>query len=325
MIMTNVNYRTVVASGIREEMERDERVFLMGQGVQAGGSYGTSEGLFDVFGPERVRDTPISEDAMVGCALGAAITGLRPIVEILYCDFALRAMDQIGNQVAKYRYMSGGRLSVPLVIRTSCGYGASRGSQHSQSLEAMFYHFPGLKIVIPSSAYTAKGLLKSAIRDDNPVVILESFLFYRTSGPPPEGEYTIPLGKAEIKRQGKDITLLALSAMVSEAMKAADVLAKEGIDVEVIDPQTLVPLDMETIIASLQKTNRLLVVEGGTKRGGVGSEIIASVIEEAFDCLDAPPSRLAVPNTPIPFASAMEKVVLPSSSSIAAEVRRMLG
>jgi pyruvate/2-oxoglutarate/acetoin dehydrogenase E1 component len=323
--MKDVNYRTVVASGIREEMERDDRVFLMGQGVQAGGSYGTSEGLCSIFGPERVRDTPISEDAMVGCALGAAITGLRPIVEILYCDFTLRGMDQIANQVAKYRYMSGGRLSLPLVIRTSTGYGASRGAQHSQSLEAMFFHFPGLKIVMPSSAYTAKGLLKSAVRDDNPVVIVESFLFYKTSGPMPEGEYTIPLGKAEVKREGKDITLLALSAMVSEAMKAADVLAGEGIDVEVIDPQTLVPLDMETIVNSLQKTNRLLVVEGGTKRGGVGSEIIASVIEEAFDYLDAPPARLAVPNTPIPFALTMEGLVLPSSLSIAKEIRRMLG
>ena len=322
--MKNMNYRAFVAGGIREEMERDGRVFLMGQGVQAGGSYGTCEGLFNLFGPERVRDTPISEDSVVGCALGAAITGMRPIVEILYCDFALRAMDQIVNQVAKYRYMSGGRMSVPLVIRTACGYGASRGAQHSQSLEATFFHFPGLKIVVPSSAVNAKGLLKSAVRDDNPVIIMESFLFYGTSGPVPEEEYTTPLGKAEVKREGKDITLLAVSAMVSQAMKAAEVLAGEGIDVEVIDPLTLVPLDMETIVNSVRKTNRLLVVEGGPKRGGVGSEIISSVIEEAFDYFDCPPSRLALPNTPMPFSSKMEGLVLPSSLSIANEIRRML-
>ncbi|MBN1830125.1 MAG: alpha-ketoacid dehydrogenase subunit beta [Deltaproteobacteria bacterium] len=322
--MKDVNYRTVVAGAIREEMERDERVFLMGQGVQAGGSYMTCEGLFDLFGPDRVRDTPISEDSVVGCAVGAAITGLRPIVEILYCDFALRAMDQIANQAAKYRYMSGGRMAAPMVIRTSCGYGASRAAQHSQSLESMFFHFPGLKIALPSSAYTAKGLMKSAIRDDNPVIIMESFQFYRTAGPAPEGDYTIPLGKAEVKKEGTDITLLAISAMVPQAMKAADSLAGEGIDVEVIDPLTLVPLDMETIVNSVQKTNRLLVVEGGTKRGGVGSEIIASVVEEAFDHLDCPPSRLAVPNTPIPFASNMEDLVLPNSASIANAIRRML-
>ena len=323
--MKNMNYRAFVAEGIREEMERDERVFLMGQGVEAGGSYGTSVGLFSHFGPDRVRDTPICEDSVVGCALGAAITGMRPIVEILYCDFTLRAMDQIANQVAKYRYMSGGRLSVPLVIRTACGYGGSRGAQHSQSLEAAFFHFPGLKIVVPSSAVNAKGLLKSAVRDDNPVIIMESFLFYGTSESVPEDDYIIPLGKAEVKREGKDITLVAISAMVPQAMKAAEALAGEGIDVEVVDPLTLVPLDMKTIVNSLQKTNRLLVVEGGTMRGGVGSEIIASVIEEAFDYLDTPPSRLAVPNIPIPFASKMERLALPSSSSIAAEIRRMLG
>lgn len=323
--MKNMNYRAFVTAGIREEMERDERVFLMGQGVQAGGGYGTCEGLFNIFGADRVRDTPICEDSMVGCALGAAITGMRPIVEILYTDFALRAMDQIANQAAKYRYMSGGRMSVPLVIRTGCGYGASRGAQHSQSLEATFSHFPGLKVVVPSSAVDAKGLLKSAVRDDNPVIIIESFLLFGTSGPVPDEEYTIPLGKAEVKREGKDITLLAISAMVLQAMKAAEALAGEGIDVEVIDPRTLVPLDMETIVNSVKKTSRLLVVEGGAKRGGVGGEIISSVIEEAFDYFDCPPSRLAVPNTPIAFSSKMEKFLLPNSLSIASEIRRMLG
>ncbi len=322
--MKNMNYRSALVEAIREEMERDERVFLMGQGVQAGGSYKTSEGLFDQFGPERVRDTPISEDSVVGCAVGAAITGMRPIVEILYCDFTLRAMDQIANQAAKYRYMTGGQMSVPIVIRTSCGYGACRAAQHSQSLEAMFFHFPGLKIVVPSNPRDAKGLFKSAVRDDNPVIFVESFLFFGASGPVPEGEYTIPLGKAEVKREGKHITLLAISAMVSESLKAAESLASDGIDVEVIDPLSLVPLDMTTILSSVQKTNRLLVVEAGPKRGGVGAEIISSVIEEAFDYLDSPPARLAVPNTPMPFASKMEAFVLPNSDRIAEEVRLML-
>jgi len=322
--MNNRSYRSAVAEAIREEMDRDESVFLMGQGVQAGGSYGTSGGLYEHFGPDRVRDTPISEDAVVGCAVGAAITGFRPVVEILYCDFTLRAMDQIANQAAKYRYMSGGRLCVPLVIRTSCGYGACRAAQHSQSLESMFFHFPGLKIVLPSSPATAKGLLKSAIRDDNPVIFIESFLFFGTSGSVPEGDFTIPLGQAEVKREGRDITLLAISAMVPEAIKAADALSLEGIDVEVIDPLTLVPLDMKTIVKSVQKTNRLMVVEAGTKRGGVGSEIISSIVEEAFDYLDAPPLRLAVPNTPIPFSGEMEGFVLPNSKKISEKIRGML-
>jgi pyruvate/2-oxoglutarate/acetoin dehydrogenase E1 component len=322
--MKNMPYLSALAEAIREEMERDERVFLMGQGVQVGGSYKTAVGLFDRFGPERVRDTPISEDSVVGCAVGAAITGMRPIVETGSFDFALRAMDQIANQAAKYRYMSGGKLSVPIVIRTACGYGASRAAQHSQSLEALFFHFPGLKIVVPSTPRDVKGLFKSAIRDDNPVIVIDSHLLFRTEGPVPEGEWIIPLGEAEVKREGKDITVVGISTMVIECLKAAEELARDGIDTEVLDPRTLVPLDLPCIIRSVQKTNHLLIVEAGPKRGGVGAEIISSVVEAAFDYLDAPPARLAGSNTPVPFAPQMESFVLPNRVRIAEEVHRIL-
>jgi len=319
-----IMYVSAIAEATAEEMERDERVFIMGQGVEGGGSFKSALGLLERFGPERVRDTPISEDSVVGCAVGAAITGWRPIVQILFCDFTLRAMDQIGNQAAKYLYMTGGQMSVPLVIRTSIGIGANRAAQHSQSLEPMFQHFPGLKIALPSTPYDVKGLLKSAVRDDNPVIFIESFALYGTKGIVPEEEYTIPLGEADIKREGKDITIVAVSAMVPEALRAAEDLEREGIDAEVLDPRTLVPLDLPGIVRSIQKTNRLLVVEAGPKRGGVGAEIVSSVMEEAFDYLDSPPARLAVPNTPIPSAPQMEAFVLPNSASIAREVRRML-
>lgn len=323
--MKEITFLSALIEAMREEMERDDRVFLMGQGVQAGGSYRTAVGLLERFGPERVRDTAIAEDSVVGCAVGAAITGMRPIVEILYFDFALRAMDQIVNQAAKYRYITGGQMSVPLVIRTTCGYGASRAPQHSQSLEATFMHFPGLKIVLPSTPRDAKGLLKSAIRDDDPVILIDSLPLFGTKGPVPEGDYTIPLGRAEVKREGKDVTIVAISTMVLESLRAAQDLAGDGIDVEVLDPRTLVPLDLPAIVRSVQKTNRLMVVEAGCKRGGVGAEIITSVMEEAFDYLDSPPVRLAVPDTPIPFASQMEALVLPNRAQIAEGVRRLLG
>jgi pyruvate/2-oxoglutarate/acetoin dehydrogenase E1 component len=319
-----ITYLTAFNEAMREEMERDDRVLLLGQGVQGGGSYKTAVGLFDRFGPERVRDVPISEDSTVGCAVGAALTGLRPIVEILYCDFLLRAMDQIGNQAAKYRYMSGGQMSVPLVIRTTCGYGSSRGATHSQTLGAMLFQFPGLKVVLPSTPRDAKGLLKSAIRDEDPVVVLDSFLLFPLKGSVPEEDYTIPLGQADVKREGKDITVVALSTMVHEALKAAEDLAREGVEVEVVDPRTLVPLDLTTIVHSVKKTNRLMVVEPGSQRGGAGAEIIACIVKEAFDYLDSPPVRLAVPDTPIPFASSMENYVLPDRTKIGEEIRRLL-
>ena len=322
--MKEINCLAASIEAIREEMERDARVFLMGQGVQAGGSYKTAVGLLDRFGPERVRDVPVAEESMVGFAVGAAMTGMKPIVEFLYCDFVLRAMDQIANQAAKYRYMTGGATSVPLVIRTTCGYGSGRGSQHSQSLEATFSHFPGLKIVLPATPRDVKGLLKTAIRDEDPVIFMDHFPLFGMKGPVPEGDFTIPFGEAEVKRAGKDVTVVAFSTMVLESLRAAEELGREGIDAEVVDPRTLVPLDLPAIVQSVKKTNHLVVVEAGCKRGGIGAEIITSIIEEAFDYLDSPPVRLAVPDTPIPFSSQMENFVLPNRSKIGAEIRRML-
>lgn len=322
--MKEMTYIAAMIEAVREEMERDERVYLLGQGIQDGGSYRTAVGLFERFGPDRVCDLPVAEDAGVGCALGAAITGLRPFLEVLYCDFLFRGMDQIINQVAKFRYMSGGQMSVPLVIRTTSGHGGNRGAQHSQSVEATFMHFPGLKIAVPSTPRDVKGLIKAAIRDDDPVIIVDAFLLLRTKGPVPEEDYTIPVGKAEVKREGKHVTVVALSTMVLEALRAAEDLAREGIEVEVLDPRWLVPLDLPAIVRSVQKTNRLVVVEAGVKRCGVGGEIISSVIEQAFDYLDSPPVRLAVLDTPIPFATKMEDFVMPNRTKIAAEIRRLL-
>ena len=322
--MKDMTYLSAVIATLGEEMEKDNRVFLMGQNVQGGGGYKTTAGLFERFGPDRVLDTPIAEDSSVGCALGAALTGMRPVLEILFCDFALRAMDQIANQAAKYRYMTGGQMAAPLVLWIHCGYGGSRGIHHSQSLESMFLHFPGLKVVLPSTPRDAKGLLKSTLRDGDPVIFMDHVSLFGKKGPVPEEEYTIPLGKAEVKREGKDVTIVAFSAMVHESLRAAETLAGEGIEVEVLDPRTLVPLDLSTIVGSVRKTNRLLLVEGGNKRGGVGADIISSIVEEAFDYLDFPPVRLAVPDTPLPFASQMEALLLPNATRIEEEVRRML-
>ncbi len=323
--MKEMTYLAALIEAMREEMERDERVFYFGQGAKAGGPYNTAAGLFDRFGPGRVFDVPIAEDSVLGVAVGAALTGMRPIMEILYIDFAFRAMDQLINQAAKYRYMTGGQVSVPLTVRTACGYGSSRGAQHSQGLEGTFLHFPGLKVVIPSTPADVKGLFKAAIRDEDPVLMIDHFLLFGTKGAVPDGEHLVALGKADIKRTGKDVTVVALSVMVIEALRAAEDLAREGVEVEVIDPRTLVPLDLRTIVQSVKKTNRLLIVEGGCRSGGVGSEVAARVMEEAFDYLDGPPVRLAVPDTPIPFASAMERFVLPGKEKIVKEARKMLG
>jgi pyruvate/2-oxoglutarate/acetoin dehydrogenase E1 component len=322
--LREMTYLSALIEAMREEMERNDRVVYFGQGAKAGGPYNTAAGLFNRFGPERVYDVPIAEDSVLGCAVGAALTGMRPILEILYCDFTLRAMDQLINQAAKYRYMTGGQVSVPVVVRTACGYGSSRGVQHSQGLEGTFLHFPGLKVVVPSTPADVKGLFKAAIRDEDPVLMMDHFLLFGSKGPVPDGEHLVPLGKAEVKREGKDVTLVALSVMVLEALRAAAELAREGIEVEVVDPRTLVPLDVSPILQSVKKTNRLMIVEGGCRSGGVGSEIAARVVEEAFDYLDCPPVRLAVPDTPIPFASAMEKFVLPGKDKIIKEARAML-
>ncbi|MBI3030787.1 MAG: alpha-ketoacid dehydrogenase subunit beta [Candidatus Rokubacteria bacterium] len=323
--MRKITYREAVREALREEMIRDARVFLLGEDIaEFGGSYKVTEGLLAEFGPERVRNTPISEAAIVGAALGAALMGMRPVAEIMYIDFIGIAMDQIVNQVAKVKYMFGGKARVPLVLRTQGGGGRSSGAQHAQSLEAWFVHVPGLKVVMPSTPYDAKGLLKSAIRDDNPVMFIEHKLLYATQGEVPDADYTVPLGVADVKRDGRDITVVATSRVVHLAMAAADRLATQGIEVEVVDPRTLVPLDEEAILASVKKTNRLVIAQEATPRCSVASEIAAIVTERAFDDLDAPIARVTALPTPVPFAPALEQHVLPDEEKLIAAVHAAL-
>ncbi len=306
-------------------MQRDASLMLMGEDIgRYGGIFGVTKGLLEEFGPHRVRSTPISESAIIGSALGAAMTGIRTVAEIMYIDFTPCAMDQIVNQVAKMRYMSGGKVKVPLVIRTQQGGGRGNAAQHSQSLEALFFHIPGLKIVVPSTPYDARGLLKSAIRDDNPVIFIEHKLLYATKGPIPDGEYLIPFGQADIKREGKDVTILSFSYMVLKALKAAQYLAGEGIETEVIDLRTLVPLDLETILRSVRKTNRVVIVHEGCRRGGIGAEIACCIQEEAFDYLDAPIERIGALNVPIPYSEPLENAVIPKEEDIIRGVKKLL-
>jgi pyruvate dehydrogenase E1 component beta subunit len=324
-----------------EEMERDPSVFLLGEDIAVfGGAYRVTEGLLARFGESRVRDTPISEAAIVGAAVGAAMTGLRPVVEIQFNDFLACAMDQIVNQAAKMRFMMGGQVTVPLVIRAPVG-ATGRAAQHSQSLEAWFMHAPGLKVAFPSTPYDAKGLLKSAIRDDNPVMFFEHKLLYGGSSPggkaktavdglgeafrpAPAGEYVVPFGVADVKRPGRDVTVVATGLMVHKALAAAAALAAEGIEVEVIDPRTLVPLDRAAIVASVRKTGRLVVVSEDVLTCGVASEIAALAAEEALWSLDAPVVRVSVPDTPIPFAPNNEAAVIPQEQTIVRAVRSVL-
>ncbi|HAM56126.1 MAG TPA: dehydrogenase [Candidatus Rokubacteria bacterium] len=320
--------RTMVEAlnaALHAEMARDERVFVMGEDVGLiGGIFQVTRGLRDRFGEERVRDTPISEATFVGAGVGAAIAGRRPVVEIQIFDFVALAMDQVVNQAAKFRYMLGGRPTVPLVLRGPQGGGIRLAAQHSQSLEAWFAHVPGLVVVAPSTPYDAKGLLVSAIRDDNPVVFLEHKALYAVRGPVPEGEYAIPLGRAEVKRAGTDVTVVATQAMVGRALAAAAELEKEGVSVEVIDPRTLVPLDEATLVASVRKTGRLLVVDEAYLACGIQGEILALVTEHAFGALKAPPRRLGNPGVPVPFAPPLEDAVLPGPTEIAAAIREMV-
>jgi pyruvate/2-oxoglutarate/acetoin dehydrogenase E1 component len=320
--------REALNEALAEEMAADPRVFLLGEDIidPWGGTFRVTEGLYTRFGPERVRETPISEAGIVGCAIGAALAGMRPVAEIMFLDFAAMAMDQIVNQAAKLRYMTGGQASVPIVIRTAGGAGRASAAQHSQSLEAWYAHVPGLKVVMPSTAYDAKGLLKAAIRDPDPVMFIEHKMAYSTKGPVPEEGYEIPLGLAEVKRAGRDLTLIATSRQVLRALDAAERVATEhGYDVEVIDPRTIYPLDKRTILESVRKTHRVLIVHEAAKRGGWGAELLAVIEEEAFDELDAPIVRVAAPNTPIPFAPVMEDFVVPSVDDIVAGIRRCLG
>jgi 2-oxoisovalerate dehydrogenase E1 component len=308
-------------------MARDPSVFLMGEDVGAtGGIFQVSKGLMDRFGPERVRDTPISEATFCGAGVGAAIAGMRPIVEVQIFDFVTLMMDMIVNQAAKFRYMLGGRPTVPLVIRGPQGGGIRLAAQHSQSLEAWFAHVPGLVVVAPSSPYDAKGLLIAAIRDDNPVMFLEHKLLYLGQAEPvPEQAYAIPLGKATIRRAGTDVTVVATQAMVAQALQAATRLEGEGVSAEVIDPRTLKPLDLDTIVASVKRSNRLVVVHEGWKFGGFGGEIAASVTEAAFDWLDAPVARVGAPDVPMPFNDRLERIVIPSAERIVAAIKGLFG
>jgi len=310
---------------LREEMERDPSLMLIGEDIgRYGGIFGVTKGLLEEFGPQRVRSTPISESAIIGSALGAAMTGIRTVAEIMYVDFATCAMDQIVNQVAKIRYMSGGKVKVPLVIRTQGGGGRGNAAQHSQSLEALFFHIPGLKIVMPSTPYDARGLLKTAIRDDNPVMFIEHKLLYATKGFVSEDEYLIPFGQADIKRKGKDVTVIAISYMVTKALKAADQLTGDGIELEVIDLRTLVPLDLETLLQSVRKTNRVVIVHEGCRRGGIGADIACTIVEETFDFLDAPIQRVGALNVPIPYSEPLEKAVIPDEEDIIEAVKKVL-
>jgi len=321
-----ITYREALREALREEMSRDSSVFLLGEdiGRHWGGAFKVTDGLALQFGDERVRDTPISESAIVGTGVGAAITGMRPVAEIMFGDLSALAMDQIANQAAKIRYMFGGQASCPLVIRTPFGAGVNIASHHSQSLEAWFMHVPGLQVAVPSTPYDAKGLLKTAIRGSNPVFFCEHKLLYPVEGDVPEEEYTIPFGVAEVKRKGSDITVVATMYMVHKARDAASELEKEGLSVEVVDPRTLTPLDKKAIVDSVKKTGRLVIVSEDCKTGGVSAEISSVVAEEAIDYLDSPIKRVTGADTPIPFSPPLEQYVIPDEKAIIKAIKEVV-
>ena len=323
--MRVIEYREAICEAISEEMDRDNNVFLIGEDVEdpMGGAFGASKGLSTKYG-RRVRNTPISEAAIVGAVVGAAMVGMRPIAEIMYVDFLGCCLDPIANQAAKIRYMSGGQIEAPMVLRTQQGAGMSSAAQHAQSLEAIFAHIPGLKVVMPSCPADAKGLLKTAIRDDDPVIFLEHKLLYGMKCEVPEGDILIPFGKAMLRREGGDVTVLATSRMVHVAIEAADMLKKEGINLDVLDLRTIVPLDKEAIFKSLKKTGRLVIVQEAVKRCGFASEISAMVNEESFDFLEAPIIRIASINAPVAFAPKLEEYLLPNAEKVCAGIKKIL-
>ena len=324
--MPELSYREAVRDALSTAMRRDEDVFIMGEDIaEMGGSMGVTQGMLEEFGPERVRNTPISELGITGAGIGAAMQGMRPVVEIMYEDFLTVSMEQIVNQAAKHRYMSGGQLKVPLTIRTQGGAGWSPGAQHAQQLEAWFVHIPGLKVVFASTPTDVRGLLWSAIYDDNPVLFFEHRLLYAVKEEVPEELEPIPLGKARIAREGEDVTVVATGPMVHESLKAAAEAEKEGISVEVVDPRTLQPLDTETIVASVKKTNRCVTAHEAVTRMGFGAEVAAVVQYEAFDWLDAPIERVGARFAPLAFAPAMEQYVVPHDSTVLAAIRRTVG
>lgn len=324
-MVRELSYSEALNEALREEMRRDDRVIVFGEDVAVfGGVYKVTKGLLEEFGPERVRDTPISEAAIVGAAIGAALMGLRPVAEIMYMDFLTIATDQLVTHAAKMRFMSGGQVKLPLVVRTQYSLGRVHGCQHSQFLAPWFLNVPGLKVVLPGTPKDAKGLLKSAIRDDDPVLFVESGVLYRWRGPVPEEEYVIPLGRADVKREGDDVTIVAVARTVKDALEAADRLAEEGVSAEVVDLMTILPIDWETIIRSVQKTNRLVVADDSVKTGGISAEIAARVMEEAFDYLDAPVARVNSPDLPIPFSPPLERQYMVNADKIVEAVRRLV-
>jgi pyruvate dehydrogenase E1 component beta subunit len=321
-----ISYREALREALREEMQRDRTVFLLGEDIGRywGGAFKVTEGLAREFGDERVRDTPISESAIIGTAVGAAITGMRPVAEIMFGDLTALAMDQIANQAAKIRYMFGGQASCPMVVRTPFGAGVNIASHHSQSLEAWFMHVPGIYVAVPSTPYDAKGLLKTAIRGNNPVFFCEHKLLYPVEGDVPEDELLIPFGVADVKREGSDATVVATLFMVHKALAATKSLQKEGISVEVVDPRTLTPLDKGTIVKSVKKTGRIVIVSEDCKTAGVSAEIAAVIAEEAIDYLDAPIKRVTAPDTPIPFSPPLEQFVIPDENAIMRAVKEVI-
>lgn len=324
--MRKITYLEAVREALQLAMERDERVFLLGEDIGVyGGAFGVTFGMMDAFGPERVRDTPISELTIAGTAVGAALTGMRPVMEYMFMDFSSLGMEQLANQAAKIHFMLGDQASVPMVVRAPAGCGTGAAAQHSQSLEAWFVHVPGIKVVMPSTPYDAKGLLLASIEDPNPVFFVEHKLLYRTTGDVPEDYYTVPLGKAEVKREGQDVTVIATSIMVPRALKAAAKLAEEGIDLEVVDPRCLKPLDEETLFNSVIKTGKVVIVHEACKTGGIGGEIAARLAEsEAFDYLDAPIVRLAGEDAPIPYNRTLEYHTVPQEETIINAVRKVM-
>jgi pyruvate/2-oxoglutarate/acetoin dehydrogenase E1 component len=319
-----ITYGEALREALREEMIRNEKIVVMGEDITVPGVWVVTKGLVEEFGPERVRDTPMSESAIVGAGVGAALTGMTAMVEVRWADFLFVAMDQLANQAAKLRYMSGGQARVPVVFRQALGAGLSAGPHHSQSPEAIFMHIPGLKVALPSTPYDAKGLLKSALRDGNPVLFFEHKVLYRTKGTVPVEEYVIPFGKADVKKKGKDVTIVATLLMLHRSLAVAREFEERGISVEVVDPRTLVPLDKQTITDSVKKTGRLVIVSEDCKTGGVGAEIAAIAAEEAFPYLKSPIKRVCAIDTPVPFSPVLEKYVVPDEKRIAQAIEEVV-
>jgi len=324
--MPEITYLEAINQALHEEMARDPAVFMAGIDIaERGDVFGATQGIYSKYGQERIMDTPIAESGIIGLAIGAAARGLRPVVTIMFMDFIGVCFDQILNQMAKMKYMFGGKATLPLTVLTNAGAGTSSAAQHSQSLEVLLCHIPGLKVVSPSTPYDAKALMKAAIREDNPVFFIQHKRLGRLRGEVPEGDYDVPIGKAKVVREGKDLTIVATSYMVQEALAAAARLAEQGIEAEVVDPRTLVPLDMETIVESVKKTHRALVVHEAVRFCGVGAEIAAQITEEAFDYLDGPPLRIGAPFSPVPYSPVLEKAWIPDADQIVTKAQSLLG